>query len=419
LSPEGILTFSTFFGGTASDFCVGVSFDDVGSAYVAGTTESSDFPTLKALQGTYGGGFGDAFAAKLTAGGILEYSTYFGGLGDEQCRGIATDGNGSACITGSTTSPDLPTLNAPQPFFSGGATDVFVARLTMGGALAYATFIGGTGEERGNGIAADRRGNIYLTGYTESPDFPLLHASQYALAGTRDAFVTRISENGAIAYSTYLGGRDNDEANAIAADTLGNAYITGTTGSLDFPTVRAMQPSYAGGTFEAFVTRLDGSGAQVNSSYLGGSQDDLGFAISADASGDTYAMGFTSSVDFPTASPAQAANAGWYDTFVTKIALGSSLGVPYQPEMYPQLAIVQFPTADEILVSVNLLRSGSATFELFSSDGRRVGVPIAAKEYEAGRHVERISTAGLAAGSYSLLLETLSGWQAGRFVVMR
>ena len=326
--------YSTYLGGSFSDTGAGIAVDAAGSAYVTGNTGSTDFPTTAgALQATHAGGFQDAFVTKLDATGSgLVYSTYLGGSSaDFGRRGIAVDGTGSAYVTGETHSIDFPTTaGAVQPT-NAGEFDAFVTKLdATGSGLVYSTYLGGSSPELPDDIAVDGAGSAYVTGFTESTDFPTTAgAAQTTSAGGREAFVTKLDATGsARLYSTYLGGSSDDDGFAIAVDATGGAYVSGTTTSTDFPTTAgAVQPTNAG-EFDAFVTKLNATGSGlVYSTYLGGTSLDYGYGIAVDGAGSAYVTGLTSSTNFPTTSDAiQTTNAGFNDAFVTRLnAAGSGL----------------------------------------------------------------------------------------------
>src|ERR1022692_2585480 len=256
---------------------------------------------MNPLQPTYGGN-GDAFVAKLNpTGSALVYSTYLGGSEWDRGNGIAVDGSGNAYVTGFTASTDFPAMNPIQPV-NGGGDDAFVAKLNpTGSALVYSTYLGGSGNDTGSGIAVDNSGNAYVAGYTSSTNFPTMSPLQLAYGGgDSDAFVAKLNPTGsALVYSTYLGGSGEDQGGGIAVDNLGNAYVTGGTGSTDFPTMNAAQATYGGDT-DAFVAMLNPTGsALVYSTYLGGSSDDDGYGIAEDSAGNAYVTGGTGSTDFP------------------------------------------------------------------------------------------------------------------------
>jgi hypothetical protein len=323
LNPAGsALVYSTYLGGSISEYATGIAVDASGNAYITGSTTSTDFPTANALQAEHGGLY-DGFVAKLnSAGSALVYSTYLGGSGYDQGNGIAVDGAGSAYVTGYTSSTDFPTANAVQPEKRGSDTeyDAFVTRLNAAGStLAYSTYLGGSAYDQGNGIAVDASGGAYLIGYTNSTDFPIANALQAENGGAVDAFLTKLDAAGsALVYSTYLGGSADDIGSGIAVDASGNPYLTGRTFSTDFPTRNPFQAANGGGV-DAFVTRLNAEGSSlVYSTYLGGSADDAAADIAVDASRHAYITGYTISTNFPTRNPLQAAKHGAFDAFVAK-----------------------------------------------------------------------------------------------------
>jgi cysteine-rich repeat protein len=222
-------------------------------------------------------------------------------------------------VTGETDSTDFPTAS-PLQAANAGDSDVFMAKLNAAGsALSYSTYLGGSDDEYGRGIAVDGAGNAYVTGNTQSTDFPTASPLQAANAGKDDAFVAKLDAAGsALAYATYLGGSDFDYGYGIAVDGAGNAHVTGTTQSTDFPTASPLQ-AYPEGA-DAFVARLDTAGSALSfSTYLGGDAVEEGYGIAVDGAGNAYVTGYTWSTNFPTASPLQAANAGNDDAFVAKL----------------------------------------------------------------------------------------------------
>jgi hypothetical protein len=258
------LVYSTYLGGSGTDFGTGIAVDSSGNAYVTGFTQSTNFPTMNPLQATYGGGY-DAFVAEINpTGSALVYSTYLGGSGDDFGRGIAVDSSGNAYVIGNTLSTDFPTMNPLQPANAGDG-DAFVAQLNpTGSALVYSTYLGGSGYDSGLGIAADSSGNALVTGYTLSINFPTMNPLQPANAGGYDAFVAQLNPSGsALVYSTYLGGSGDDYGISIAVDSSGNFCVTGDTNSTDFPTMNPLQPAYGGGYWDAFVAELNHTGSAL------------------------------------------------------------------------------------------------------------------------------------------------------------
>jgi hypothetical protein len=334
LNPTGTaLIYSTYIGGTRSDYGKGIAVDSAGNAYVTGYTNSfGGFPLVNALQPNFGGpsgfigGSNDAFVTKLNpAGDALLYSTYLGGSDNDYANGISVDSAGSAYVMGSTVSTNFPTATPLQPTRA-GSRDVFVTKIDPGGTtLAYSTYLGGSGLEYGDtSIAVDAAGCAYVTGMTSSTDFPTVNAIQTMFGGTWDMFVSKIEATGAaLEYSTYLGGAGDDRGYGVAVDSTGSAYVVGLSNGGDFPTANALQPTFAGGV-DAVVVKLNSAGAAlVYSTYLGGSGVEYGYRIAVDAAGSAYLTGVTNSTNFPTAIPLQAAQADggvFFDTFVTKLS---------------------------------------------------------------------------------------------------
>jgi hypothetical protein len=254
---------------------------------------------------------------------VLEYSTYLGGSSGDWGSAIAVDSAGNAYVTGHTDSPDFPEAGPYQQDQAG--TDVFVTKLAPSGSIVvYSTYLGGGGDDFGHAIAVDSSGTAWVAGRTSSDDFPTVNAYQADQAGV-DAFVTRLAPSGSsLDYSTYLGGRGDDVANDIAIDAEGGAYVAGFTGSTDFPAVNPYQGDQGG--IDGFVTKLAPSGTSlVYSTFLGGANEDAAQGIAADEAGGVVVTGYTWSPDFPTAGALQPEQPG-ADAFVTRLAPpGSSL----------------------------------------------------------------------------------------------
>ncbi len=329
IDPSGALVYSTFLGGNGDDAGHAIAVDDTFNAYVAGTTSSTTFPVQGAFQSTLRGGT-DAFVTKLDpSGSTLVYSTYLGSNTDDAANGIALDAFGNAYVTGATASSGFPNNGAVTCLGTKSTgSDAFVLRLDVSGATVdYCRFIGGSGIDVGQGIAADAAGNVWVVGATTSSNLPVLAALQPTLGGRTDGFVGKLDPTGVLVYLTYLGGRGDDLALAVAVDGPGNAYVTGSTDSPDFPTLSPFQASSGGGD-DAFVAKLNAAGsALVFSTFLGGIGDDAGNGIAVHP-GDSsvFVVGSTKSVDFPMASAIQPGLAGRLDAFVTRLnPAGSAL----------------------------------------------------------------------------------------------
>jgi hypothetical protein len=256
------LVYSTYLGGNGNDIGFGIAVDSADAAYVTGSTDSINFPTTAgAFQATAAGG-GDAFITKLNATGSgLVYSTYLGGAGTDQGNGVAIDSAGAVYVTGSTDSTNFPTASPLQAALD-GISDAFVTKLNATGtAPVYSTYLGGARDDGGAGIAVDAAGEAFLTGATNSADFPTLGNPVQAVNVPPDAYVTKLNATGtALVYSIYLGGGSDDSGLGIAVDAGGDAYVAGTTESVDFPTANATQATYGGGLGDAFVARVSQPG---------------------------------------------------------------------------------------------------------------------------------------------------------------
>ena len=344
------LIFSTFLGGTGLDKGNGIALDPAGNVYVTGQTTSPDFPLANAFQKTCANcpSGSHVFVAKLNpSGNALVYSSYLGGSLADTGFGIVADASGAAYVAGDTISTDFPTTpGAFQPTCAGGlteCTDGFVAKVKSdGSALAYSTYLGGTLDDHVTAIAIDSSGNAYVTGNTSSRNFPTTPGAFISTCdiatlcngGFQNAFVTKLNATGsALVYSTYLGGSAaNNAGEGIAVDAAGDAYVTGGTASLNFPTTSGVVQPHCTLTSDglcdgnAFITEVkpDGSGL-LNSTYLGGSFSDSGSGIAVDPSGEIYVVGIVTSGDFPTASQLQPCPAtGITSSFVTKLNAAAS-----------------------------------------------------------------------------------------------
>jgi beta-propeller repeat-containing protein len=331
------LAYSTYLGGTGYDQGNGIAVDGAGSAYVTGYT-NSPFPTTAGAFDTSFNGAYDAFVTKLdSSGASLAYSTYLGQTAFDQGNDIAVDGAGSAYVTGYFTTAGFPTTAGAFDTSFNGGFDAFVTKLdSAGAALVYSTYLGGTSDDDGFGIAVDGAGSAYVTGYTASAgpgtgtSFPTTTgAFDTTYNGGYDGFVTKLGNTGAtLSYSTFLGGTGYDQGNGVAVDGSGRAYVTGYTNStpggsvtdVPFPTSAGAFDTTYNGAYDAFLTKVDVAGATLPySTFLGGTGGDFGYAIAVDGAGEgAYLTGRTASGDFPTGAAFDETFNGTGDAFVTK-----------------------------------------------------------------------------------------------------
>ena len=339
------LVYSTYLGGTDYDSPRGIAVDAGGNAYVAGETLSIDFPTTTAaFRRTFGGEY-DMFVTKLNAtGSVLSYSTFLGGTNVDNGERIAVDASGNAYVLGFSSSPDFPTTAGAFDRTANGAFDVTLTKLNASGsALIYSTYLGGQGFDTAGGLAVNDAGEAYVCGGAGSVDFPVTAGAFRTTPDGSDNFVTKVNAAGsALVYSAMFGGTSSDGAAGIDVDASGNAWITGTTGSTDYPTsADAFDRSLNGGV-DAFITELNPAGsALLYSTFLGGSESDSGFDLAVDGIGDVYVTGQTMSMNFPaTVGAFDTVFAGdisifWGDGFVTKLDVSATTSAPPAPPATP------------------------------------------------------------------------------------
>ncbi len=341
LSSNGTeLIYSTLVGGGGRDYAWDLALDSENNALVVGTTESEDFPTTPgAFDENYNGGETDAFVFKLDrAGEQLLYASYLGGEGKDGGLDIAVDPQGNAYVGGDTRSVNFPVTPGSFDESHNGLTDIFVTKLNPNGTeLIYSSFLGSWGSEIVNGVAVDREGSVYLTGFTSldrdnlSTNFPTTpgcYDNTHAGGSIpNDVFVAKLGLNGsALVYSTFIGGSAYDEGNDIVVDDEGCAYIAGKTDSLDFPTTRGSHDRKMNlymGMFsgDGFVSKLSSDGSELlYSGFIGGKHWDYAFCLALDLEDNIYIGGTTYSWDFPTTKGSvNREHGGERDIFIVKL----------------------------------------------------------------------------------------------------
>lgn len=325
VGPGGNLLYATYLGGAGNDRAHGIALDPAGNIVVVGETESANFPVWASAQSAFGG-FRDAFVVKLNpSGSTILFSTLLGGRSADSAAGVAVDGQGNIFVAGSTASDNFPRVNAFQNSF-GGVQDAFLAKYSPTGGLLASTYLGGSGFDRATGVAVDPSGRPYVVGGTSSFNFPVLQAVQPSLQGGQDGFVTKFAANGSsLLYSTYFGGLGGSSSfpefiSAVAVDSSGAAYVTGTTSSTNFPVQAPLYSTFRGGATDAFVAKLaPGGNSLVFSTYLGGNSSDYGTAITLDPLGNIVVAGYTASANFPAVQPLQTGLRGMFDAFVVRL----------------------------------------------------------------------------------------------------
>ena len=402
------LIYASLLGGNGTDNGIAIALDISGNAYITGMTNSSNFPIKNAAQGAPSRSQIDAFVSKLNPTATsLDYSTYLGGSGVDNGLAIAVDNDGSAYVAGSTASGLKVTTGVLQTAV-GGKGDGFITKLDFLGKLSYSTYLGGSGADVIQGIALDSNNNAYVTGNTASSNFNVTAgALRTTLAGGKDGFASKVNAAGtALVYSTYLGGNGNDFGNGIAVDAAGNATVTGSTNSTNFPLVLG---SGAIGLDDIFVTTFNATGTSLTlSTLLGGANADQGWGVALDSSANIYLAGVTNSSNFPAVNAMQGSTGGSSDAFVMKISPGlNSTGVTASPTSLDFGSTVLSSTPLSITKTVNLINLGTLAVPMnigFSNGGQSVfsqtntcGASLAA----GARCTVSVTFATLAGGSWS------------------
>jgi hypothetical protein len=383
------LTYSTYLGGTDIDSPRGITVDGSGSAYVVGETLGSDFPTTAGAFRRSNSGQYDMFVTKLNpTGSALAYSTFAGGTQVDNGQGVAVDSGGNAYALGFTSSTDFPTTPGAFDTTANGAFDATVTKLNpAGSALVYSTYLGGAGFDNGSDVTVDDGGNAYVAGGTGSTDFPTTPGAFDTTSDGSDGFVTKLNPSGSAAvYSTVLGGSASDSATGIVLDTSGNAWLSGSTTSADFPvSADAADGSFNGGS-DAIIAELNASGSALPyATFLGGTQSDGASDIGRDSAGDLYITGSTQSRDFPATTGAFDTvwngdpTIFWGDAFVTKLSLTGGTTPPAPPPV---------PAAPTLLAPANASSpaqpvgfdwsdvTGAATYNIQIGDSSAFAAPL-------------------------------------------
>ena len=340
-AANGTLLWSTYLGGNDYDQSYSIAVASDGSCFVTGWTSSINFPTLNAYDNDLD--IYDAFIAKFSSEGVLLWSTYFGGSGIDGFGGcdIAVDFDDGCYIIGSTTSEDFPVLNAFDDSFN-GARDLFIARFNTNGSLLMSTYFGGEEVEDGMGVAVASNGSYYVTGTTFSLGYPTTNNGyDHQLSGESDIFVTKFRSDNSLLWSTYLGGSSHDYGSKIAIGSEDNCYIVGSTTSIDYPTKNAYDKTFGGEifAFDGVLTIFSSTGSLLWSTFLGGEAGDACSSVTIGTDDSCFVIGTTASAHFPTLNAfCSTFNGGLNDAFITKftikiadnraLVIGLAIGIP-------------------------------------------------------------------------------------------
>ncbi len=374
LGPGGsTLPFSSYYGGVGFEDLDGVALAGNESFYVVGRTNSvTSFPTTVGAFQTTSGGLDDGtfglISTTATLTSTLAMSSYLGGIANDECNAVTTDSSGNVYIAGSTLSSDFPTAGTPlqATLGAGSSKDGFVTKFNSSGSAVFSTYLGGSLTDTAEGIFVDSSGNTFVTGDTQSTDFPTSSAFQSTLNGPSDAFATCLNSTGStLNWSTYLGGTGDDNGSGIGQDADGNTYVAGDTNSSDFPTTSNASQLTNGGLNDAFVSMftplITTTLVISNSTYLGGSGEEFMEAFALDSQGNTYIGGCTNSSDFPISGTLTFTQTGAFNVFLTKYATVVGSGTAPTPTANTAVTAVLSADKTEGVAPLTVNFDGSAS----------------------------------------------------------
>jgi len=324
-SPLGNLLWCTYYGGSNTDYALGLKADPNGNVFLSGWTYSNSGIATKGAFQTSNTGNGEAFIASFSSNGSLKWATYYGGTSQNEGFCNAVDSKGNVMLAGLTNSTGMATAGTYQTSYAGGSADAFLVQFDSTGSRNWATYFGGTGYEYATGLAVDANDNIYMSGFTNSTKGIATSAThQTVLGGSSDAFLSKFSVSGALEWATYYGGSDFDEGFGVATDSCGFVYLTGSTHSdTGIATSGAYQTSISPSIGHVFLAKFNDTGSLVYGTYYAGNQTENGYGIAIDSKKDIYISGQTSSTSgIATSSGYQTSFGGNEDAFLAKFSQG-------------------------------------------------------------------------------------------------
>lgn len=423
LSTSGdSLIYSTYLGGSGTDIAQMIAVDNQGHALLTGSTSYGDFPTVNAFDSTFNGG-SDVFVTKFSqSGNALIYSTFVGGDYQDHGRGIDLDENGNAYVCGYTHSSNFPMENSFDNTFNGGDWDAFAFKLSeSGNELLYSTFLGGNQSDWGNYIKVDNLNSAYITGGSESHNFPTFNAYDDSYNYYIDIIVTKLSPYGdSLIYSTYLGGWGGDNGIRLALDNVNRLFVTGWTGCSNYPVVDPYDGSYNGG-IDAVLTVFSTQGNSLSySTYFGGEDDDVGWGV-VDVPGlGTYIAGWTYSTNLPIENSFDDSHNGLMDVFVAKFENTPTEitdGIK-EPTEYRLVSNHPNPFNAATTIDYTLPEQSEIVFSIYNLLGQRV-VTVFEGAKEAGRHSVTWDASDFPSGVYFARLETASHTENIKMVLLK
>jgi hypothetical protein len=323
LDAAGQRRWATYFGGSYSDECSDVAVAASGTVYVTGGTYSTNFPVTSDAVQTSNAGDYDMFVAQFSSKGTRQWASYVGGWSMDFATGIAVDDAGDIFLAGRTESTNFPAVaQGLQSSYGGGSFDAFVLKISgKSRKLLWSSYVGGEEEDNAECIALDEKGNILLAGYTASKSFPRAgNAQQKVQGGLIDAFIASMDGNGKLRWSTFLGGTEVDKATALTVDVFGNIMVSGFSGSKNFPVTGKGFQSGKGGGYDMFLAQFGPGGGYLWGTLYGGETHDIAYGLATDSKGNSIVVGGTESRGFRTAGNIfQGDLSGLTDAFVLRV----------------------------------------------------------------------------------------------------
>lgn len=399
------LVFSTYLGGSAFENCyTGIAVDAGGNAYVSGCTVSRDFPVRNAFQTTIGGDY-DATLAKFTPQGQIVFSTFLGGTFNDAGYGVDVDSTGAIYIAGQTNSADFPAMNGFDLSHNGLSDGFFAKVRPDGSGLVYATFVGGSGDDYLHRIRVDARGAVTAPGTTESRDYPTSKPAQSSFGGgDADAMITRLSPDGrTLEFSSYFGGAGDDGGFGLALDGLGASYLVGETSSTNLRTLDAIQPAFGGGDLDLYVAKFTPEGMLDYSTYLGGSGFEAANDAVADRTGSVVLAAWTNSPNFRLARPILSAPPGG-DLDGIVAVLTDSFSLRWEPpkdenpESPPENLEAFRSGAAAPAATLSSLREDVESYEIYSSS--KPGVTPSSETFVVSVPASSLTVPNMPGGNY-------------------
>ncbi len=377
-NSSGVRQWGTYYGSNGGDAGEFTKIDGTGNVYLVGATQSTVSISSGGHQNVYAGGSQDAFLVKFNNNGVRQWSTYYGGAGDESGFACSVDGSGNVFLVGNTTSTAGIAIGGHQNIFA-GVGDAFLVKFNTSGIRQWGTYYGGSANDDGISCSTDGTGNVFITGTTSSTTNIAIGGHQNFISGMFDSFLIKFNSNGVRQWGTYYGGNGNDEGHSCTSDGLGNVFLVGVTGSSVGVAYSGHQNVYGGG-LDAFLVKFNGNGERQSASYYGGSGEDRGYSVSTEISGNIYLAGYSWSTSGIASGGHQNINGGGNDAFLVKFC-----DTPNQPSVITGNTLVCFGAAQSYSVTNDLTAtsyswsvpgswSGTSTTNIVSATAGATGI---------------------------------------------